>query len=183
MKTSSPRVVLLGVLIVSVVSGCKPPPSKVQFNNSIAEANKAMAKAATTFRSALYPVQGKDFDPDSKDLDMAKLRGAQQNMSKALQAAQAEFADARLPRKSQSAQGLKETYDNYLTVQKEIMDKADRIVAVLSDPKMSKAEKKNQVEKLLAEIKDAEEPAFTKLTTAQKNYMDEHNFKAVANFD
>ncbi len=174
MSISLHRVVSVVLLSAALTAlGCKPPPSRVNFNNDMALANQSMGKAAVDFRKALYP-QGKDFDPDN-----AKVQSARQAMAKALKAAQDDYEDAPLPRKSTAAGPLLEAYKKYLDVQKDIMVKIDKAVAVLADQKLSKGEKQSQVESLLSEIKAADDKAYTKVTDAQKAYTDAHFFRLV----
>jgi hypothetical protein len=182
------RVVLLGLMCAAMaVLGCKPPPSKVQFNNRIAEANTSLGSAGLGYRRALFPPDGKgrDFDPDK--VKTSDLRSALGAMDSALSDVKKKYEDADLPRRSSVAAEYRSAYTDYLDVQKKILDKAKEILDVLDDAdkeqKLSKTEKKDKVTQLLNEIRDLENTAFGELEKAQKRYADAHFFKMVQKID
>jgi hypothetical protein len=164
-----------------VALGCKPPPSKMQFNNRMAEANKAMGKEAASFRKALFPSGGKDFDPDK--VDRSSLHSAYDRMKKELTTAQSRFEDPDLPRRSSAAEGMKSAYVAYLKEQQNILDKAKEIVDAVEDSRLDRGEKLAKVLGLLDKIQKAEDEVFKELEGAQQKYSEAHNFRVVMKLD
>ena len=79
------RLVSLGLLCAATaVLGCKPPPSKVQFNNRIAEANTTLESAGRAYRRALFPPDGKGKDFDSDKVNTSEVQSALSGMESAL---------------------------------------------------------------------------------------------------
>ena len=173
--------VLLGAAVTAL--GCKPPPSKRSFNNRMAEANTDLEKAARACRKALFPKDGKDFDPDQ--VDLSTLQGAVDGMSSALSKVKSKYEEADLPRRSGAAPALLSAYTDYLAAESKILEKTQEISAVLEDKdkKWSKAEKKDKVDQLLSEIRTLDAEAFKKVEDAQKSYSEAHFFKLVRNLD
>jgi hypothetical protein len=186
MRLKLHRIVLLGLMCAAMaVLGCKPPPSKVQFNNRIAEANVGLESAGRAYRRALFPPdgKGKDFDPDK--VKTSEVQSALSGMESALNDVKKKYEDADLPRRSSAAPEYRSAYIEYLDVQKKIVDKAKEILNVLddADKKLTKTEKKDKVDQLLNEIRDLENTAFGELEKAQKKYADAHFFKMVQKID
>jgi hypothetical protein len=183
MKIRSYRVVSLGVLGVALaVLGCKPPPSKRQFINRMAESNQKLALPATKFRKALFPpdVAG-EFDPGK--VDRQALKAAWDEMDGELRKVRTRYEDEDLPRNSSRASDLKSAYDDYLTAQAKILDRAKDIISVLEDTKVQAGAKKDQVKGLLSEIAKIDSDAFGAVTKAQQGYAEAHNFKLVNKLD
>jgi hypothetical protein len=184
MKIRCHRVVSLGVLGVALaVLGCKPPPSKRQFINHIAESNQRLALPALRFRKALFPpdLAGGEFDPGK--VDRQTLKAAWDEMDGELRKVRTRYEDEDLPRNSSRASDLKSAYDDYLTAQAKILDKAKDIISVLEDPKVQAGAKKDQVGKLLSEIAKIDGDALGAVTKAQQGYAEAHNFKLVNKLD
>ena len=178
------RLASLGVLCAAVLAaGCKPPPSKVRFNNGISEANNKLGQKAAVYRKALFPQGGKDVEPDKVDRDA--LRTAWSDMDKTLRDIKDKYLDSdfQLPRRSAPAAALKTAYDDYLDGQTKILDMAQEINNTLADSNLGIAEKKRTVEGLLEKIKDTENETIKKVLDAQKSLCETHNFKLVSKLD
>ncbi len=184
MTTRVLRTASMGMLIIALLAlGCKPPPSKKAFNNKMAQANEDLAKAAKSYRQALFGAAGGVILEPEKVVPSA-LKVAWDKMDTALNNARRMVEDLDLPRNSPTAEGLKTAYQDYLDEQKKILAKCKEIHDLLAKPDLSIQEKKDQATVLLDECRTIDDDAMKKMTVAQKKYTEAPQyFKLVDKLD
>ena len=186
MKATLHQAVSLALLSVAALSsGCKPPPSMIQFNNRIAEANAKLYAVAGLYRKALITTGGATNEFELATVKVEDLKAAYSKMDETLKEVQSLAEDMDLPRRSTTATGMKEAFDKYLVEQKKVLDKANEITDVVAAGKRNgdNAGTKAKVIQLLGTIKELETAAYADLEKAQKGLADAHFLKLVSKLD
>jgi cytochrome c556 len=166
---------LVTAVLAALLAGCHgPPPTRVEFNNNLADRNAKLYKAGRAFRKTLDPLL-----KDGRSADVAAVKKARDDARAALEDVSSEFKDSRTPRKGGNAQAIWDAYNDFLATEDDIVNKYfAEIIQVLEDDKEypSNSDKKAKILAILKKIDKEEADKMGVVYKEQKSYADAFNF-------
>ena len=162
-------------LAAAGAAGCGLPPTRVEFIETMAKANRDIARSTRAFRSAILPLK------DGQTASAAQVRTAYDGMVAAVQKAKSDMAFQLLPPSSNSAQALLDAYKAYLDGQQDILQTLMLpIVQEVEKPTAdSPAGQWAIIKPLLDQVSTKENVTLGPLLQAQSAYANEHNYQAL----
>jgi hypothetical protein len=161
---------ILAGLCLAVASCDGPPPEPAEFNDRIARNNAKWNAAVLAFKRTMEPqIKGTPVQP-------AAAQQAYDDLAKELQTVIRASKHMPVPLKSPSGKAYMEKYEDYLSVQDDMMNgEVKKVVAVVGDPKLDNKVKGEQIWKLYWEIEKREKSSREALQQAQNDFAKAHN--------
>jgi hypothetical protein len=162
-----------GLLMVAVLflPGCRPPPTKVGFNNTLAEYNEKLFAVGRKFRTVIRPLAYPEENKKAAEaIDPAAVRKVQKEAVDAVNEVRDDFDSLGYPRRNELGKKLREAYENFLKVQEKIANDYFKEIADIVESDKSNDEKGEEIRAIIKKIDDEESEVAGKLADAQKDY-------------
>jgi hypothetical protein len=161
-------------LALCLQTGCSAPPSLVELNDKIAEANRKLLMKAQELRKAVEPLRS------GPGPDVAKVKPVIDAVGKLLEETKASFNNQPLPsRSSDSAPELVSAYQSFLQVEEKIYQDHFQAILPILESGDSPQVKWAKIETNFKAGAELEKPALLKLRDAQAKFAKEHFFMIV----
>jgi hypothetical protein len=171
------RACLLLLLIGMLAAvGCSQPPKKMRFNNMMGRANQELKGKATAFYKVISPL-GK-----GQPVAATEARSALNTVQNTFNDVKKDFDRLRPPVNSPAGATLLEKYRAFLKAEESILDTCYKpMVAIIEDDRAypSPGEKWAAISALLKKADDLEREPYAEVSTAHREYMKQHKFRAV----
>jgi hypothetical protein len=160
------------LILTAAAAGCGLPPSRIEFVEKLAQDNRKIARSTRAFRDAVLPLK------DGKPANAGQVRTAYDAMKTAVTEVQNDAAGQMLPPSSNSAKAFLQAYKDYLAEEQRILDgPMKQIVDAVGRP--SAAGDIWGQNGLLAVVVQQDSAAFSKVSQAQQEYANEHNYQTM----
>jgi hypothetical protein len=163
-----------GLLIVAVLflPGCRPPPTKVGFNNTLAGYNEKLFAVGRKFRAVIRPLAYPEENKKAAEaIDPAAVRKIQQEAVSTVEEVRDDFDSLGSPRKNDLGDKLREAYENFLKVQETIAKTHMKDIAdIVENKDKSDADKGQEIRDIMDKIEKEESDVAEKLAKSQKDY-------------
>ena len=143
----------------------------LKYNKMVVKANKHLKTAGKVYGMSLKPI----FFEEEADLDVVKK--AQDDLTSSVNKVHKVMKAYNVP-KTKGSDELAEAHIAFLEYQKEIVDgPLIKVMELLEDPNIKPIDKKEEIKKLLEEVRQQEAKLYLALKDAQTVYADAHGIE------